>query len=121
MAKLTEKRLADAAEVLEKYRNWLQQNGEIYCPQFEKELRDCWDTGYQTIKTLILELSEIRRFRFLAAYYMEHIYPGGPASEFKGRLAEMYGVPSYHYSQAMTEKREAFWSGLAAPPETDDE
>jgi hypothetical protein len=120
MTKTTEKRFDAATDIFEKYRKHLQKSGSMSTAAFEKELRDLWEVGYQTIKSLVLELSKIRRYRYIAAYYMEHIYPGGPAAEFKSRLAKMYGASSYHYSKAMTEKREAFWSGLESEDETED-
>ena len=119
MRKLTENQLNQAENILERYRNHLLETGQMNARSFESDLRKCWDTGYQTIKQLALALSKIRRYRIVAAYYMEHIYPGGPAAEFKPRLAAMYGTRNYHCSKAMTEKREAFWSGLFSEPESE--
>jgi hypothetical protein len=113
MYKLTERRRAKAEPILEKYRTQLQEKGVIDAQQFEKELRDCWNTGYQEMKDIAKQLLKISQYRFLAAYYMEHSNGMRTlvASEFKEALAHLYGVKHYD-SPDRESKRRAFWKGL---------
>jgi hypothetical protein len=111
MYRLTEKRFSKAKSILDKYRSQLHDKGRISNPDFEEELRDCWNIGYQELKEIILELAKHNQYRFLAAYYMEMGFPG-VVSEFKNKLADMYGIKIFDGNPERDSKREEFWKGL---------
>jgi hypothetical protein len=102
MYKLTERRFAKAKPILNRYRMQLHETGFASARGLEKELRDCWNIGYQELKDIIIALSKRPYYRYLAACYMEMGYPD-VVIEFQPVLADMYGS-----------KRGDFWKGLKA-------
>jgi len=58
MATLTDARLAKAKSILESYRKKLHSTGRIEARQLEKELREAWDIGYQTFRTIIIDIAK---------------------------------------------------------------
>ena len=111
MARLTERRFEKAKAILDKYREDLHRTGSISAGILEKELRDCWDTGYQELKGIIIDLSKRDHYRYLAAYYMEHSNAPGVVAEFKPVLAALYGI-KYYDGPEREHGRKAFWAGL---------
>ena len=109
MYRLTDRRHEKARDVLERYRHLLHDHRSLDCHQFEHELRELWDIGYQELKDIFEDL--LRRFpqyEHLAAYYMEHINPTGVVVEFQEPLAKLYGAEWYHASDR-EEKRDSYW------------
>jgi hypothetical protein len=90
----------------------LHTTGKFNAEGFEKELRKCWHTGLPQVKDIVKRLSQTPRYRYVAAYYMEHSDAGKkPLTEFWPMLSELYGVP--YYQNLMREsKRKAFWRKL---------
>jgi hypothetical protein len=113
MYRLTEDRFEKAKPILERYRTQLHNRGKINARGLEKELRKCWDSGYQEVKDIVKRLSKTTRYRYLAAYYMEHSETGGVVTEFWPTLSELYGI-DYYQSPMREKKREAFWKKLRA-------
>jgi hypothetical protein len=111
MYRLTERRFAKAKPILDKYRKQVHDAGRGAASGLERELRECWDIGYQELKDIIIDLSKRPHYRYLAASYMESGYPS-VVSEFHRVLADMYGIKSFHHSAERESKREEFWSAL---------
>lgn len=112
MATLTDKRLAAAKDILEKYRKWLHESGEMDARQFEAELRKCWDTGYLTIRTIVKDMVKNHpRYKYVAAYYMENGDPNGTGAHFRPALAKLYGTKQVA-GEEREKKRAAFWKKI---------
>ena len=106
--KLTDRRLEDAREILERFRSQLHRSRHIDNVSFEHELRKVWGIGYQELKWIIRDLAKTDRYRLLAAYYMQYQNAPGPVSEFQKPLADLYGTK--HYDAADKDgARKAFW------------
>lgn len=96
MHKLTEKRLEKARDILEKYRTQLYEHGSFCANGLERELRGCWDTGYRIFKEIMPDIFQNRpRYKYVAAYYMQHPKALDPCSIFKKLLASLYHLKSY--------------------------
>jgi hypothetical protein len=108
MYRLTEKRLAAAAGVLEKYRAQLFAKRAFDADRFERELRDLWKTGYREMKAVAIQLLKNQRFREVAVYYMEHSNVG---AEFKVPLASVYGVKGFDVPER-DEAQKRFWANV---------
>ena len=113
MYRLTERRLAKALDILEKYRAQLRKRVCFEPRCFEGELRECWDVGYREMKDLAEDMLKHERYRHVAAYYMEHSNTPGVVVEFQQPLSEVYGIKWYH-APNMPEKRDAFWAKFEA-------
>ena len=112
MYSLTEKRLARAKEILEKYRAELYTKRSFSVPSFERELRELWKVGYQEMKSIARDMLNKERYREVAAYYMEHSNSGtGVAAEFKLPLASLYGVRSFETPER-ERMQERFWTSV---------
>ena len=109
MYRLTEKRFEKAKEILERFRNQLHKSGRTDPGLLEKELRECWHTGYRELQDIMIQLLKNDRYRFLAAYYMDH--SSLVVTRFKAPLARVYGIPHY-YSQDREAKKAAFWARI---------
>jgi hypothetical protein len=110
MYKLTERRLAKAKPILETYRKQLHTSGFMAASNLESELRKCWNVGYQALKGIMIDLSKLPRYRYVAARYMESGCPG-VVTEFQRTLSELYGMDSL-LSRDKKAKKEAFWGKL---------
>ena len=109
MAKLTERRMEKADHIFEEYRTKLNEHQQVNCAQMEKELKQCFNLGYQGIKDIIIDLFARERYKQLAAFFMENIDTSvGVVSEYHKPLAKLYGIKSY-YADDREEKRKAFW------------
>jgi hypothetical protein len=95
MYKLTDRRLAAARDILDKYAGQLETRRPIESGLLEKELREVWDIGYQEQKNIIIDLLKNDRYRLIDAYYMQHQNAPGPVSEFQPHLAGLYGTRMY--------------------------
>ena len=112
MFRITERRLANAEAILEKYRGELFAKRSFDAQSFERELRDLWQTGYQEMKSVALQLLKNERYREIAVYYMEHSNPGtGVAAEFKVPLASVYGVKSFDGPER-EQMQTRFWASV---------
>lgn len=112
MYRLTEKRLARAEGILEKYRAELFAKRSFDALIFERELRELWKVGYQEMKSIAGDMLKNERYHEVAAYYMEHSNPGaGVAAEFKLPLASLYGVRSFDAPER-EEMRKRFWTNV---------
>jgi hypothetical protein len=112
MLRLTDKRLASATPILEKYRAELFANRSFNAQVFERELRELWQTGCQEMKSAALQLAKRERYREASVYYMEHSNPGtGVAAEFKLPLAEVYGLKTFDIPER-AEMQEKFWASV---------
>jgi len=107
--RLTERRFQKAQSILERYREELCENLTCNASRLERELRDCWEIGYQELKSIMRDLMKRDSFKHLAVYYMEHSNASvGVVDDLKAVLAKVYGV-SHYCAPEMEEKREAFW------------
>ncbi|MCK4660338.1 MAG: hypothetical protein KAV82_12515 [Phycisphaerae bacterium] len=112
MYSLTEKRLASAEAILENYRAQLFAQRPFDAQSFERELRDLWQTGYQEMNSVALQLLKNERYREVAVYYMEHSNPGtGVAAEFKLPLASVYGVKTFDAPER-EEMQKRYWANV---------
>lgn len=112
MYRLTEKRLASAEPILEKYRAQLFASRSFDAQAFERELRDLWQTGHQEMKSVAQQLAKSERYREVGVYYMEHSNAGtGVASEFKGPLASVYGLKAFDVPERV-EMQAKFWASV---------
>jgi hypothetical protein len=112
MYRLTEDRFEKAEPILEKYRAKLHHTGKIDARGLEKELRKCWHTGSREVKDIVMRLSKTTRYKYLAAYYMEHSDAGKkPLTEFWPTLSVVYGIEYYQHPMRES-KRKAFWRKL---------
>jgi len=112
MYTLTNRRFQQAEGIFEKYQDVLFKNLKYDTGDFERELKNCWDVGYQEIKSILIDLVKKHpKFRYLALYYMQFQNPSGPISEFLETLAEQYGVEYYRSDECKT-KQEEFWESF---------
>ena len=116
MYRLTERRLAAAREILDRYADWLQERRRIDPGMLEKELREIWGIGYQTLKDIIIDMLNQDRYRLIAAYYMQHQNAPGPVSEFQPHLARLYGTRMYDPFDKEG-KQKAFWEAALGEAE----
>lgn len=101
-----------AKHIFEKYRTELHQHHQANCAQMEKELKDCFNLGYQEIKDIIIDLFAQERYKCLAAYFMENIDTSvGVVSEYHESLAKLYGI-DWYYADDRVEKQNAFWNAF---------
>jgi hypothetical protein len=120
MYKMTDRRLATAKPILEKYRAQLFTSHSFDTHAFERELRDAWSTGYREIKDVVTEIAKKRRrtvekdtdrYREVAAYYMQNNNGACVASEFQRPLAELYGITHYDANDR-EQKRAEYWENV---------
>jgi len=112
MYKLSDERFEKAKPILEKYRAQLHTTGRFNAEGLEKELRQCWKPGSREVKDVVMRLSKTDRYKYLAAYYMEHSDAGKkPLIEFWPTLSVLYGA-EYYQSLMRVRKQKAFWSRL---------
>ena len=95
MYKLTDRRLKKALPTLEKYRSQLYSNFWFDVWALEKELRDCWDIGYQELKGIAIDMLKNERYRHVSIYYMEHCKSIGIISEFQRSLTDVLGASRF--------------------------
>lgn len=108
MYRLTEIRLRKAEPILENYRRRLYERFRFEPGLLERELRECWNVGYQELKDIFKDMLKQERYRYVAIYYMENISGAAVVSEFWEPLAEAYGV-RYFRAPDMEQKCEEFW------------
>jgi hypothetical protein len=120
MYKLTDRRFAKARPVLDTYRARMLKYRSIDSAALERELRDLWDTGYQEIKDIMLQLLKLHPYRLIAAYYMEESNGTGIVSEFQRPLADFYGV-RHLGAKEFKETRKKFWDRAFALENMSDE
>jgi hypothetical protein len=109
MYRLDEERFAKAKPILEKYRAKLHATGKFNPEAIEKELRQCWHATSRDVKDVVMRLSKTARYKYLAAYYMEHSDAGKkPLMEFWPTLSVVYGV-EYYQSLIRVRRQKAFW------------
>jgi hypothetical protein len=112
MYRLTQKRLASAEAILEKYRAQLFANKSFDARSFELELRHLWQTGYREMKWVAVQLLKNERYREVAVYYMEHSNPAtAVATEFKRPLASIYGVKAFDAPER-EQMQKKFWANV---------
>ena len=109
MYKLTERRLNKARSILDEHKSILDTHGTIDVGAFEMSLRECWNLGYQELKDIIIALSKLDDYVYLAAYFMEHSNAPGVVSEFKRPLAKLYGITHYSSPNRESAQRD-FWA-----------
>lgn len=113
MYTLTERRFKKAKSILEKYRAQMLKYKIIQAMALERDLRDCWDTGYREIKDIMIQLLKDERYVYLAAYFMENSNSSvGVVMEFQEPLATLYGAKSFYHDKNYKEKRDAFWNAF---------
>jgi hypothetical protein len=120
MYKLTDRRFAKAKPILDMYRERMLKHRSIDSRALERELRDLWDTGYQEIKDIMLQLLKLYSYRLIAAYYMEETNGTGIVSEFQQPLADFYGVRQIG-GKDFKETRKKFWDRAFALENLSDE
>jgi hypothetical protein len=110
MYDLTEARLERARPILERYRSKLIETRAFEPHEFENELRVALFLGYRELRAIVVEiLEQHERYRYVAAYYMEHISANGVLLEFQEALAKAYGIRAYD-SPELEDAGKAFWS-----------
>lgn len=110
MYKLTERRLEAARDILEQFRGWLYERGSFDAGYLEGQLRKCWDIGYQSLKDIMIDMFEHHpRYKYVAAWYMQHSNAPGVVSEFQKSLASLYHLRYFH-----TSERDDFGKGFWA-------
>jgi len=109
MYRLTDRRRKKAQRILDAYKLKHDAGQPMSAKSFEKELRECWNIGYQELKDIIEDLSKIEEYTYLAAFYMENSNSGfGVVSEFKPVLAKLYGIKWYDAPERAS-ARDQFW------------
>ncbi len=112
MATLTKNRLEAAKPILEAYRKRLHEAGSMDARQLEAELRKCWDAGYLTIRSIVIDMVKNHpRYRYVAAYYMENEHPTGVGAHFRAALTKLYGTRGLP-AEKRDAKRAAFWKRI---------
>ena len=111
MYRLTKKRLAGAKAILERYRARLFANRSFDAKDFEQELRGVWKVGYQEMKSIACDLLKQKRYREVAAFYMEHSIGACAPSEFKQPLASLYGLKAFDAPER-EDVRKRFWAAV---------
>lgn len=109
MYRLTEIRMAKARETLDRYNAELQSTGTFAVNTLERDLQRLFDTGYQEIKSVMIDLLRHGEYELLAAYFMEHSNPTGVVSEFQVPLAALYGATSWRHDATLDSKRRRYW------------
>lgn len=75
----SEEDLERAHDIFEKYDNQLESHGRFFEHDLEKELKDSFDIGYQTVKTIVLAFWRNHQWQGVCrAYAKQH-----DVSEFK--------------------------------------
>ena len=111
MYRLTERRKQEARDILDRYTKCLHDTRRMDARGLERELRELWGFGYQTLKGIMIDtLSHHSEYAHLAAYYMEHSNVPGVVTEFHRPLAKLYGLSSWYYDNAKEQKREDYWT-----------
>jgi|LGOV01.1.fsa_nt_gb HJR/Mrr/RecB family endonuclease len=115
MYHLTEHKKIKARDVLDRYTRHLHDHRSMDAGGLERELRQLWGLGYQTLKDIMIDiLSNHQEYAHLAAYYMEHSNAPGVVSEFLQPLANLYGLTSWYYDDEKEAKRDAYWENAFA-------
>ena len=111
MYRLTDIRFQKAKHILDKYQELLHENLEYSTGLLEKELRECWNVGYQEIKSILKDLIKKHpKYLHLALYYMQ--FQGhSPVVEFQSTLAAHYGADDYGTDDFKAKKKE-FWENF---------
>lgn len=109
MYRLTDRRLASARPILQRYHDQLMKHHSIVVSKLEQELRDLWGIGYQELKDVIIDMVKKNTFPELAVYYMEHSPGAGVVCEFQRPLAEIYGISHFHHADR-EQKRQEYWA-----------
>ena len=108
MYRLTDIRFQKAEHILDKYRKLLHENFQYDTGLLENELRECWDVGYQELKSILKDLIKKQpKFLHLALYYMQFL-GHSPVAEFKSTLVTHYGADRYG-TDDFKAKQKAFW------------
>jgi hypothetical protein len=110
---VTQRMLGNATPVLEEMRRQLHTSGTLDVNRLERALGACWNVGCRELRDLALDLARTRRYRFVAAYYMENSNGRGQRvpPQFRGALARLYGADTYS-SPEYRARREQFWAGM---------
>jgi hypothetical protein len=110
MYRLTQRRKEKALDILDRYTKCLHDTRSMDAAWLERELRDVWGLGYQTLKGIMIDmLANHHEYAHLAAYYMEHSNGPGVVSEFQVPLARLYGITSWYHDDSKEQKRQEYW------------
>ena len=111
MYRLTDIRFRKAEHILDKYQELLHENFEYSTGLLEKELRECWNVGYQEIKSILKDLiKKYPKYQYLALYYMQ--FQGhSPVMEFQSILVAHYGADRFG-TDDFKAKKEEFWENF---------
>lgn len=104
---LTQRRLAIMRPILESYMTRLRKHRTISNGDLEMELRKALDTGYRTIKGLMIELLDSPDYGLLALHYLDET--PGPPSEAKPHVERIYGVRRHSSVEEWDDARQRFW------------
>ena len=69
---LTPVKYRKAESILESYRQQLIDLRRMDCLGLECELCDCWNLEYPELRTAFIDLLDVDRYAYMAAYYMQH-------------------------------------------------
>jgi len=107
MIKLTERRIQQAREILDRYRDELWERRSFNLKELERELLQVWELGYRELKHLIVDLATWNDYELIAVKFMEAGAPGVD-SEFRTPLAKIYGIAGYNSPQRK-QKQADYW------------
>lgn len=114
MYRLTPLRRKKVKPILEKHRDELYASGRTCVADIEMALRDCLNTGWREVKSIVTALAKEERYKYLAAFFMESIEGMERVpSEFKPVLSKLYGIRRFSDAER-GERRKAFWSQMKA-------
>ena len=111
MYRLTDRRLQQATDILERYRDQLLKTFQFDAMRLDRELQTCWNVGYQELKSIFMDMLKNEHYRHVAIFYMENVNNPVVVSEFQSPLAKVYGIRYYHAPERK-QKQEEFWASF---------
>lgn len=109
MYRLTQRRLQKAQSILDEAFIFLvKTKGQAFPYDFERNLRNCWNIGYQELKDIMKDVLKEEKYKYLAVLYME---AGGECvvCEFQAPLAKVHGL-KYFTRDGLLANRHKFWN-----------
>lgn len=109
MAGVTPLRLKHVKPIIEKFREKLASKGEFSCDLFEMELQKELDTDGNGLRDFLCGLVKEKDCDLVCLFFMQnHQTASGADHEFKGILADAYGIDMYD-SDEQSAAEKAFW------------
>lgn len=111
VSKFTTKLLRSAQTILDNaFDALVETQGKYTVSQIENDLRTVWNTGYQELKPIFIDMAKRDdKYKYIAVRYMETSNSSvGVVSEFQRPLAQHYGIKKFS-NLSMEEDRRRFW------------